>query len=289
MATGDSVRCIRNAPFRAIFPIRNPAFALVTGATNLDTEIIRDTASAVDCASEAVEIGASGIYYIDLSASEMTVSGDASIKTSCTEGWTAFMQLPIEPCVESGVAQSSTASSVTLRSGASATNDLFVGHAIEIVRGTGIGQVRTVTDYDGSTKIVTTDRDWITNPDTSSVYKLDGIGARMGTNAMINVDVQEVDGDADVPTRMQYLYDAGFIMSSVDDATPSATGFDGAAGLSASNDFYNSMILWFTTGTLAGLPREITDYVGSSRTFTVAAFPTSPANGDKFVLLGKVF
>lgn len=289
MAAADSQRCIRNAPYRAVFAIRNTAMALVSGASNLDSEIIKDSASAADLASEAVEIGTSGIYYVDITASEFTFTGDATLKVTSTEGVPTVVHFEYEPSLESGVATASAATSLTLRSTASAVDDIFNGLEVEIVRGTGQGQCRTIIDYVGSTKVCTTERAWATNPDSSSVYQIKQIGGRMGANGMLQVDIQEVDADANIPTAMQYIYQGGFVSSSVDDSTPTTTAFNGASGLSATDDFYNNATMIFVTGTNATVMREITDYVGSSRLLTVGAFPASPANGDKFVIIGKVF
>jgi hypothetical protein len=289
MAAGDSQRCIRNAPFRAIFAIRDTSGALVIGATSLDSEAIRDSSSPADLTNEAAEIGSSGIYSVDVTAAEMTVTGDVSLLVKSSQGVPTFQQLPLEPSLESGVAVAATVTSLTLRSGASSTNDLYNGAQVEIVRGTGQGQTRTIVDYVGATKIVTIDRAWITNPDSTSVYQIQRTGARMGLDAMIQVDIQQVDGNSTAAESMAFAWNKGLITSSVDDSTPTSSSFAGASGLSTSNDFYNNGILIFTSGTLAGIAREITDYVGSTLTFTTSAFPVSPANGDSFMIIGRVF
>lgn len=86
------------------------------------------------------------------------------------------------------------------------------------------------------------------------------------------------------------------IDGSVNDAGPAAGDFDGDSGLSATDDFYNGSILVFTSGSLKGIAREISDYVGSSRNLQFngtgadadAPFPSAPANGDRFKILGRV-
>jgi hypothetical protein len=72
--------------------------------------------------------------------------------------------------MDSGVATAGAASTVTLPSTASATDNLYVGSRVEIIGGTGAGQSRVVTGYVGSTKVVTVDRAWVTNPSSDSVY-----------------------------------------------------------------------------------------------------------------------
>lgn len=288
MAAGDSQRCIANAAFRAIVPIRDTSGALVSGATSLDSELSLDSNTPSDLTAEATEIGSSGVYYVDITAAEFAATGDATLTVASAEGVTSVLHLPIEPASDSGVAQAGTATSITLATTASATNDYYNGQVVEIVRGTGAGQFRTIVDYVGTTTVATVERAWATNPDTTSVYKVWKLGARMNVDAYQEVDVQEVDADATVPAAMVFAYQGGFIQSSVDDATPTTTSFIGASGLSTTNDFYNQSLLLFVTGNNAGIPREITDYVGSTLTFTTTAFPVAPANGDSFMIVGVV-
>jgi hypothetical protein len=62
----------KNAAFRVHFPIFDADGDLVTGATGLDSEISKDGGTFADCTNEATEIAtASGIYYLDLTSTEM--------------------------------------------------------------------------------------------------------------------------------------------------------------------------------------------------------------------------
>jgi hypothetical protein len=71
-----------------------------------------------------------------------------------------------------------------LRDGDSNTNDYYNSYSLNIVKGTGVGQYRRITDYDGDTKTVTVDN-WTILPDTSSFFEImpeviidgDGTGA----------------------------------------------------------------------------------------------------------------
>ncbi len=74
--------------------------------------------------------------------------------------------------LESGTAQAGATGSITLRSGASATDHIYRGQIIEIYGGTGAGQARVITGYAGSTKVATVDENWITNPDNTSLYRI---------------------------------------------------------------------------------------------------------------------
>jgi hypothetical protein len=83
------------------------------------------------------------------------------------------------------------------------------------------------------------------------------------------------------------------IKSVVDDTsvTPSASAFAGVGNLSASDDFYSEgggSLVVFLSGDLRGLARPVVDYDGASRTVTVSpAFPSAPADGDRFKLIGR--
>jgi len=79
------------------------------------------------------------------------------------------------------------------------------------------------------------------------------------------------------------------IQSTVNDASATTTSFIGASGLSSANDFYNGSVIAFRSGALAGIARQITDYVGATRTITVSpALPAAPANSVSFVILGRI-
>jgi len=71
-----------------------------------------------------------------------------------------------------GTASAGAASAITLAGSASSTDDEYIGCEIIIVAGTGIGQVRTISDYVGTTKVATVSTAWDTNPDATSVYTL---------------------------------------------------------------------------------------------------------------------
>jgi len=69
---------------------------------------------------------------------------------------------------------SATNTSVTLYTDASDVDDYYNGLIIGIISGTGAGQMRTITDYDGTTQTATVDT-WGTNPDTTSRYTITGL------------------------------------------------------------------------------------------------------------------
>jgi len=82
-----------------------------------------------------------------------------------------------------GTAQAGTSTTITLDSGASATNDIFNGSSVIIQSGTGIGQERIISDYVGSTKVATVSVAWTVNPDATSVFTVTSqVGQRIFDN-----------------------------------------------------------------------------------------------------------
>jgi len=68
---------LKNTAYRVTFPIFDADGDLVSGAAGLDSERSLDGGAFSDCTNEAVEIGSSGIYYLDLTAAEM--NGDTVV------------------------------------------------------------------------------------------------------------------------------------------------------------------------------------------------------------------
>lgn len=76
------------------------------------------------------------------------------------------------PTLRTGTAQAGAASSITLDTGASATNGVYVTRWVRITSGTGAGQSKLITGYVGSTKVATVAGTWATAPDATSVFEL---------------------------------------------------------------------------------------------------------------------
>lgn len=84
---------IKNTAFRVMFPILDNTGSPVSGAAGLDSEISKDQGTFADCTNEATEIAtSSGIYYLDLTSTEMNADGVAVIvKTSTTDAKTTVL------------------------------------------------------------------------------------------------------------------------------------------------------------------------------------------------------
>lgn len=72
--------------------------------------------------------------------------------------------------IKIGLAVAATATTITLDSLASSVDDYYNGDIVVLDKGTGAGQRRMVSDYNGTTKVATLSVAWTTTPDTTSEY-----------------------------------------------------------------------------------------------------------------------
>lgn len=89
----------KNEAYRVTFPIFDADGDLVSGAADLDSEISKDGGTFADCTNEATEIAtSSGIYYLDLTSTEMNADTVAIIVKTSTSGakTTPLVMYPVE-------------------------------------------------------------------------------------------------------------------------------------------------------------------------------------------------
>jgi len=100
MAAGDATwNPKKNVAYRVTFPILDADGDLVTGATGLDSEVSKDAGTFADCTNEATEIAtSSGVYYLDLTATEMSADTVAVIVKTSSSGakTTVLVMYPLE-------------------------------------------------------------------------------------------------------------------------------------------------------------------------------------------------
>ena len=170
---------IFNARFRVTFPILDADGDLVTGAAGLDSEASQNQGTFADCTNEATEIAtSSGMYYLDLIATELDTQQTAVIiKTSTSGGKTTPMVLYPKrlPLIRAGTAQAGAASTITLDSGASAVDTYYVGCYVNVTNDSPsnvLGQARLIIGYVGSTKVATVEGTYGTNPSSASTFEV---------------------------------------------------------------------------------------------------------------------
>ncbi|TVM02600.1 MAG: hypothetical protein CV087_09370 [Candidatus Brocadia sp. WS118] len=89
----------KNEAFRVTFPIFDDDGDLVSGAAGLDSEISKDGGTFTDCTNEATEIAtSSGMYFLDLTATEMNADTVTIIVKTSTSGakTTPIVLYPVE-------------------------------------------------------------------------------------------------------------------------------------------------------------------------------------------------
>jgi hypothetical protein len=207
--------------------------------------------------------------------------------------------------IKVGLVQSATSTTATLDSSASSLDDFYNNELLHIDAGTGEGQVRVITDYDGTTKVATVHTAWATTPDTTSEYIVEE------AHPYVDAQVSTVGGDS-AATVADAVWDEAFsghttngtygklvknlgegvvsVEGQVVDGSPSlatTTSFD--TNLTFTDDtYYDDKVLVFTDGALAGQSKPIKTSTASGGNVTfdsIDAFVAPPANGDSFIIL----
>lgn len=126
----------KSAAWRVTFPILDADGDPVSGATGLDSEVSMDGASFADCTNEATEIGSSGVYYLDLTNSEMNADTVAiRVQTSSSGAKTTILVAYPQEADD-------IRASVTHWAGSAVASPDTAGHPkVTVKSGTGTGEV----------------------------------------------------------------------------------------------------------------------------------------------------
>lgn len=133
--------------------------------------------------------------------------------------------------VNEGLATGGGNSTITLNALASSVDDTYVGQNVFLFAGTGQDQSRTITAYNGTSKVATLDRDWETNPAANAtVYGILPTGDHVVVDANIDLilaDTNELQTDWADGGRLDLILDSILVM--LDD--PRAEPGQGAPGV----------------------------------------------------------
>ena len=97
---------------------------------------------------------------------------DYRIVDSDHAAYNDYTCIPGDTVTTTGTAQAGATSTITLAAGASSTAGAYVGLYIKLTSGTGSGQNRVITAYDGTTKIATVATPWTVTPNNTSAYSI---------------------------------------------------------------------------------------------------------------------
>ncbi len=170
--------------YTVTFPILDADGDLVTGASSLDSEISKNGDTFADCTNEATEIAtSSGIYYLTLTATELTTDIASIIVKTATAGakTTTITLYPRKlvtvrtgTCADDG----SGTADVVLDASAKAVDDYYNGMVVcVVIDGAASAECRVITDYTGSTQTATVAVGFNTavdNTDTFTIYLPEG-------------------------------------------------------------------------------------------------------------------
>lgn len=91
-------------------------------------------------------------------------------------------------------------------SGPSTIDSTYVGSVVKIYGGTGVGQTRTITAYNGTSKTCTVGRNWVTNPSTDSTYAILGLAVpKVDDSLRVDSNLTQILGTSLTETSTGYL------------------------------------------------------------------------------------
>lgn len=179
-------------PWTIAYPFLDADGDPVSGATTPDAEVSKNGDTFADCTNESTEIATnSGVYYLTLTAAEMTADIVCVQAKSATAGMktTVAVLYPRKlVAIASGTCQGSNdTGDIQLASGDSAIDDYYNG-CICVAVIDSVTEVRMISDYVGSTKVGEVTPAWVTaqpdSDDTYTIYAPEGWQAPAGAWAL---------------------------------------------------------------------------------------------------------
>lgn len=269
---------IKNTAYRAVFPILDADGDLVTGAAALDSEISKDQGTFTDCTNEATEIAtSSGLYYLDISSTEMNADCVAVIVKTSTSGakTTVLVLYPQESGDIKVDVQSYGGSAGTFASGRPEVNTTHIaGSAVS----TSTAQLGVnVVNFGGSAGTFASGR-----PEVNTTH-LAG-SAISQASGVANVNVAQISGDSVAADNLENAFDdtagANRWTNIIDQGTAQAatgTTLRLRAAAAFADSELNGCWVVITGGTTGvGQTRQITAYVSATDTCTVDTWTTTP-------------
>jgi hypothetical protein len=231
-----------------------------TGASN-DTVMlsINGAAQIVSDGSVSAISAAAGMYYNELSQSNVSVLGSIAVwyDLGDFDQHVATVQVVNSNPMSTqssgarttlvGVSSEGSITGLVL-TGGSGTTAFYDGQLVTITGGTGVGQSRTVLDYRGDNNLATVTREFATAPDATSVFVVSG---------------------ADIPAILEAGNAQGGAAGSIT--------LDAQA--SAINNTYVDEWVMITAGTGIGQTRVIGAYNGTTKVATISPNWTTAPDG----------
>lgn len=207
--------------------IRTPVVA------NLDATV--SSRSTFDQTTDPVELletgGSAGINVeelIDLNWDELNTGAEHNIKNSTGKQ----LRQASGGGFDTEDVVSATAGTITLAATESSIDDFLLLRNIAIVDGLGVGQIRIITAYNGTTKVATLSRNWDTTPDATSDYLI-----LLSAGSILEADTLNVARDAILNDGTRFAgADVGEILTDTGTTIPARlTGIEGAGFLTGTD------------------------------------------------------
>lgn len=200
---------------------------------------------------------------VALAANVTQIGGDSTAPTNLKNAYngTGYKDVDNLYVVRSATAQAGAAGTITLDASASAVTDFYANTYLQIIGGTGAGQARFISAYNGSTKVATVNGNWATNPDNTSVFVIwpfsliPGASApTTGQNATAVLTTQMTEAyaaDGTAPTLTQAIMAILQILSeaSISGSTMTVKKLDGST---------TALVLTLNSSFPAALPTSVT-------------------------------
>ena len=233
---------IYNARFRLIVPLLD-ADGDPVSPSSPDTELSQDLGTFADATNEATEIAtSSGVIYVDLIATEMdTKSTVVRVQSTGAKTTIAVLNPRRLPTVRTGTAQAGAASTITLDSSASAIDNFYKGCWVNCTNNSPAnaqGQARMCTSYTGSSKVLTIEGTWGTNPDNSTTFEvlasewwpwsladinsIEGVALATHASGLMGSDLRQILGTAASTPATAGILDVN--VKNIDNDAASASG-----------------------------------------------------------------
>lgn len=140
-----------------------------------DVKIRKDGGSEANVTTLPTVLGSGKVVKVVLSATEMEADNitltfaDASGAEWCD----LIVNIPTwRTLLRQGTAQGGAGAYIDLDTGSSSSDDFYNHALVHIYKGTGAGQSRIISDYTGSSRRASVNENWVTNPDSTSEFKV---------------------------------------------------------------------------------------------------------------------
>lgn len=270
---------IKNTAYRLTFPIYKNDGTLITGATALDSEVSKDAGTFADCTNEATEIAtSSGVYYLDLTSTEMNADCVAVVvKTSSTGAAPpVFVLYPQEAGDVKVDVETFGGTAGTFASGRPEVNASHIaGSAVSTSTAQiGVNVVNAAGTAWGSGAI--TAASIATDALTAAKFAAD-VTTELQSGLATAAALATVDGIVDNLVSGIIFGAAATGTLSTTVATTNLTGY-------ANDQLIGRVVIWLS-GNAEGEASTITDYASTNGTLTFDALTTAPGNGDTFKIV----